>query len=136
MPIKNSFHGTVRAIHQMAGRSECEAREARRLSLTASRAEHARISGRSGNNSAYLEFCLRIAEKFIGNEGPITVDQVLAGEKLNWLVCLIKGHKKYPETAPGESYDLLFFEFRGHRHNVVLNICARCGKLYAEFRDR
>ena len=47
MPIKNSFHGTVRAIHQMAGRSECEAR----LSLTASRAEHARISGATGITS-------------------------------------------------------------------------------------
>lgn len=90
MPIKNSFHGTVRAIHQMAGRSECEAREAR-LSLTASRAEHARISGRSGNNSAYLEFCLRIAEKFIGNEGPITVDQVLAGEKLKYYADAVAG---------------------------------------------
>ena len=99
MPITNNFHGTVETIQQMAGRRDCDARSAR-LSLTASPKEHARISGRSGNNSAYLEFCVRIAEKFIGDKGPITVEQVLAGEKVKYYADAVAGFlAELPEPA-------------------------------------
>lgn len=89
MAITNNFHGTVRAIHQMAGRAECDAKS-KRLSLTCTPDEYLRIAERSGNNSAYLAFCVRIAEQFIGDHGPITVEQVLDGEKAKFYARRIK----------------------------------------------
>ena len=99
MPITNNFHGTVRTIQQMAGRHECDAKS-KRLSLTCTTDEYLRIAKRSGNNSAYLAFCIRIAEKFIGTQGPITVDQVLAGEKVKYYADAVAGFlAELPEPA-------------------------------------
>jgi len=81
----NSFNmgicDTVTRINKLASDPGTRKPKDRRLSYTCDEDRFEKIDARSGNNCAYIDFCVRIAESIIGDDGPITMSEILRGEK-------------------------------------------------------
>lgn len=80
--INNGVTGTVTRIHQMTTERDPQAAKNSRVSYCCDAVRFQQIDERSANNAAYLDFCVRIAESMVGDTGPITIGEILIGEKL------------------------------------------------------
>ena len=54
---------------------------------------------------------------------------------INWLICKLKGHKKYdPNILNGN--DLMTISDSLGVSLVRINVCKRCGELYTDLRGK
>ena len=68
----------------------------------------------------------------VSNPSPLGYTRKRKNTMINIIKCWLFGHKKYdPKSLYGK--DILCLQDELNQRLVIINVCERCGKVYAEF---